>query len=332
MLTPMTAKVYRRPMTMTASPNEPVLREVPMHLLRPTEPGEGVITRNERCTASAKCSGFVRHIEIDVSGTPLEGRCFPGQSIGIIPDGNDDKGRPHKVRLYSLCSPSAGEDGNGRIYATTVKRTIDEHWETHRLFLGVASNYLCDLSPGDRVRISGPNGKRFVLPEDPHAHDYLFFATGTGVAPFRGMLMELIAAGFKGQITLIMGSPYASDLLYHDFFTKAAHDHPNFTYLTAISREANGPRGRMYVQDRLRADKETLLAQMAGERNLVYICGLAGMELGIFKEMALALPPETLEQYLKVEPDALGAVETWSRRMIHKEVRPTRRVMMEVYS
>jgi len=332
MLTAAPAAVYRRPMTMTAAPNEPVLREVPMHLLRPTEPGTGVITRNERCTASAKCSGFVRHLEIDVSGTPLEGRCFPGQSIGIIPDGVDEKGRPHKVRLYSLCSPAAGEDGQGKVYATTVKRTIDEHWETRRLFLGVASNFLCDRQVGDLVQVSGPNGKRFVLPEDIHAHDYLFFATGTGIAPFRGMLMELLSSNYQGRVTLIMGSPYASDLLYHDYFTKAAQDHPNFTYLTAISRESNGQAGRMYVQDRLRADKDLLLGQLAGERNLVYICGLAGMELGIFKEMALALPPETLEQYLKVDADALGTVETWTRRMIHKEVRPTRRVMMEVYA
>ena len=51
--------------------------------------------------------------------------------------------------------------------AANARRTIDEHWETHRLFLGVASNYLCDLKEGDKVTVTGPNGKRFVLPADP---------------------------------------------------------------------------------------------------------------------------------------------------------------------
>ncbi|HBS29199.1 MAG TPA: hypothetical protein DEB06_07045 [Phycisphaerales bacterium] len=319
-------------MSMTAAPHEPVLREVPMHLLRPAEPGVGVVVRNDRCTAGPKAAGFVRHLEIDVSGTPLERQCFPGQSIGVIPEGVDDKGRPHKVRLYSLCSPASGEDGQGKVYATTVKRTIDEHWETHRLFLGVASNLLCDSQVGDRLRVSGPNGKRFVLPQDLHAHDYTFFATGTGIAPFRGMLMELFAAGFKGRVTLIMGSPYATDLLYHDTLTTMQREQPGFAYLTAISREPGGPHGRQYVQDRLRTDRDRLLPQLTSERNLIYICGLAGMELGIFKELALLLPPDSLEQYIKADAEALAHIDSWERRMIHKEVRPTRRVMMEVYA
>lgn len=317
---------------MTPIPNEPVLREVAMHLLRPSEPGTAIVTRNDRCTAGEKSAGFIRHLEIDVSGTPLEGRCLPGQSIGIVPDGSDETGRPHKVRLYSLCSPSGGEDGRGRIYATTVKRTIFEDRATHRLHLGVASNFLCDLRVGDRVQITGPNGKRFVLPRDVHAHDYLFIATGTGIAPFRGMVMDLLASGYRGRVTLIMGAPYSTDLVYHDYFSSAAREHPNFVYLTAISREPNGPLGPLHVQHRLRAERESLREQLASTRNLVYICGVAGMELGVFQELALALPVESLEQYLAVDADALGAVASWSRRMIHKEVRPTRRVLMEVYA
>lgn len=303
-----------------------------MHLLRPTEPGVGVITRSERCTASKKAAGFVRHIEVDVSGTPLVGQCWPGQSLGVIPEGVDDAGKPHKVRLYSLSSPVTGCDGEGKVYAITVKRSIDEHWENHRLFLGVASNYLCDLQPGATIKISGPAGKRFVLPADVNAHDYMFFATGTGIAPYRGMLLDLFAAGCASRITLIMGAPYATDLIYHDFFLALAEKHRNFTYLTAVSREKSDGREGMYVQDRLRANRDQLLPQLAGERNLIYICGLAGMELGIFQQLALALQGDALEQYLRVDAEAMSDIRRWDRRMIHKEVRPTRRIMMEVYA
>ncbi|MDX2115041.1 MAG: hypothetical protein SFZ24_05390 [Planctomycetota bacterium] len=303
-----------------------------MHLLRPTEPGVGVVVSNERCTASKKSASFVRHIEIDVSGTPLVGKCWPGQSLGVIPEGVDASGKPHKVRLYSLASPLLGSDGEGKVYAITVKRAIDENWENHKLFLGVASNYLCDLSPGQRLRISGPNGKRFVLPSEHSAHDYLFIATGTGIAPFRGMLLDLFRNGYAGQVTLIMGSPYSTDLIYHDFFLSMASKHRNFTYLTALSRESRDGLPEMYVQDRLRVSRDQLLPQLISERNLIYICGLAGMELGIFQQLAMILQGEALEQYLRVDPEAMSDVRRWDRRMIHKEVRPTRRVMMEVYA
>ena len=303
-----------------------------MHLLRPTEPGVGVVVSNERCTASKKSAGFVRHIEIDVSRTPLVGECWAGQSIGVIPDGVDASGRAHKVRLYSLASSRRGSDGAGRVYAVTVKRTIDEHWETNGLFLGVASNFLCDRRAGDEIKISGPNGKRFLLPADAHGHDYVFFATGTGIAPYRGMVEDLYRGGFGGRCALIMGSPYASDLIYHDYFLEMASKHAGFTYLTAVSRESHEGSPGMYVQDRLRVDRDRLVPLLRGEKTLLYICGLAGMELGIFRELALALQGDTLGQYLHVDPEALSDVRRWERRMIHKEVRPTRRVMMEVYA
>ena len=312
---------------------EPVLREVEMHLYRPNAPTTGTITRSERCTASGKAAGYVRHIEIDVSGTDLAGRCVPGQSIGVLAPGQDEKGRPHAVRLYSLASPTAGEDGKGQVISTTVKRTIDEHWDNHTLFLGVASNYLCDLQEGDKVQLTGPAGKRFVLPRDIDEHDYLFFATGTGIAPFRGMILDLIGAGCKSRITLIMGVPYATDLLYHSELLSIAEEHPNFSYITAISREQQEDvNDRLYVQDRLRTHKDQLLPQLSDERNLIYICGIAGMELGIFRQLARDLPPRDIEQYLRVDGEAMANIDAWDRKMLHKQIKTTRRIFLEVYA
>ena len=215
----------------------PELPDVKMHLAIPATAVTGTVLSTERCTASKKAAAFVRHVAIDVAGTPLAGNFRAGQSFGVLPPGLDAKGQPNKLRLYSIASPSAGEDGNGNVLATTVKRTIDEHWESHRLFLGVASNFLCDLNPGEKVQLTGPNGKRFLLPLRPDEHDYVFFATGTGIAPFRGMVQELLATTTRSRIALVMGSPYASDLLYHQDFESLASREPRLTYLTAISRE-----------------------------------------------------------------------------------------------
>ncbi|CAK9056171.1 3-dioxygenase subunit A) (Benzoyl-CoA dioxygenase reductase component), partial [Durusdinium trenchii] len=132
----------------------PDLAEVKMHIAGPKAPVVGIVTRNERCTAGSRAAGFVRHIEVDVSNTPLAGSFVPGQSFGVHAPGEDHRGRPHALRLYSIASPSAGEDGNGGVIATTVKRLIDENAAGPGLHLGVTSNYLCDLQPGDELKLS----------------------------------------------------------------------------------------------------------------------------------------------------------------------------------
>lgn len=308
----------------------PELPEVQMHLHRQDEPATGVVVCNEICTQK-KASGFVRHIEFDVSGTKLAGNFRSGQAFGVLPPGTDARGRPHNQRLYSFSCPTRGERGDGNIISTTVKRVIDEHWDTKELFLGVASNYLCDLKAGDTAQLLGPAGKRFVLPKHHAEHDYLFFATGTGIAPFRGMLGDLYHKSAPRSATLVMGSPYATELMYHDHFLAMQQDHPGFTYLTALSRERQSDcEEGLYVMHRLSTHREQMTELLSKPTTLIYICGLVGMEMGIFKRMARILPPEILSQYLKVDPEA-GEIDNWSRKMLHRKLKPTRRVFLEVY-
>lgn len=317
-------------------PGEPALPEVEMHLHSPADPGVGVVVSTHRCTASSKAAGFVRHVAIDVSRTRLAGRFRPGQSFGVLPPGLDGRGRPHALRLYSIASPTRGEDGASGVLATTVKRLIDEHHEDHSLFLGVASNYLCSLKPGDEVKVTGPSGKRFLVPSVPDEHEYLFIATGTGIAPFRGMILDLLEGEAKlrtsSRVTLIMGSPYSTDLVYHQELEALAARHGNFRYLTAISREKQPDGGRpMYVQDRLSAARDELVPGLMSGRMLVYVCGIVGMELGVFQSLARILPASALEAYLAVDAATLAGVDGWDRKMIHRQIKPSRRVFLEVY-
>jgi len=325
------------------SPHDPVLPGVRQNVVGPREPVTGRIATTRICTASRKAAGFVRHIEIDVSGTSLAGSFRAGQSFGVLPPGEDERGRAHKPRLYSLASPTAGEDGRGSVVATTVKRLLEEHEDDHTLFRGVASNHLCDLSEGDEVMLHGPAGKSFVLPEDPSKHDYVFFATGTGIAPFRGMLGDLVAAASAGnggsRATLVMGAPYASDLLYHDELTALQAEHDWFTYLPTISRHGAVPGrhedvwGPAYVDGRLNPDApgvDGLIDALRGTRTLVYICGIAGMELGVLRALRDRLDNDTFEMYAAVDDEA-GDPGLWTRRMIRRAIRPSRRVMLEVY-
>jgi ferredoxin--NADP+ reductase len=311
----------------------PTLRDAKMHLAPPTAPGVGRVVATERCTASSKAAGFVRHVAIDVSNTPLAGNFIAGQSFGVLPPGVDAAGKPHKLRLYSIASPSFGEDGSGNVLATTVKRTIDEHWETHKLFLGVCSNYLCDLHVGDEVKVTGPSGKRFVLPANPDEHDYVFVATGTGIAPFRGMVLELLRSTKASRISLLMGSPYASDLLYDAQLRELSEaSKGRFRYITAISRERQSDgKPPMYVHQRIDASDAELLSTLSSDRGLVYVCGIAGMELGVLQQLARTLPAPAREHYLQADSETMSNVQSWTRQMLHKQLLLTRRVFLEVY-
>jgi len=311
----------------------PTLPEVQQHVVRPTDPVVGTVIESRVCTKSKKAAGFVRHIEIDVSGTALEGSWVSGQSFGVVPAGQTDAGKPHKLRLYSIAAPSGGETGDGSIISTTLKRVVDEHWDDHTLFTGVCSNYLADLQVGDQVHLTGPAGKRFLLPEDPAAHNYIFIATGTGIAPFRSMLGDLAKVGMPSRVDLIMGAPYESDLLYDADFKELAEDYPDrFYYRTAISRHTSPEQPKkLYVQSRLQEDAPVLVEILKSDRTLIYICGIAGMELGILQTLAKVLDPKSLSQYLSVDPEIGVDPDGWDRKMIPRKLKPTKRMFLEVY-
>ncbi len=342
--------------------SEPILPHAQMHVVMPNAPVTGKLHATRLCL-KGKSASIVRHVEFDITGTPLEGSFRAGQSFGVVPSGTTAHGKPHKVRLYSLASPSWGEDGFGRIIATTPKRMIGEREpqnptddpDDHSLFLGVCSNWLCDRRVGDPIDLSGPNGKRFLLPTDPDAHDYLFLATGTGIAPFRGFLMELLvgppvgspaAANWKrctSRIELVMGSPYTTDLLYDDLLQDLAHKHPNFRYHPVISRELRGESRSSggghgghgghggYVHhyiDRQLEQTPGAMDLLHSPRTLIYACGLAGMQIGVFEMLAR----RSITGYTKIGDELAGKpVKEWTTEEIKRRVRPTHRCMLEVY-
>lgn len=301
--------------------------EVELNIYTPRNPVEVPIVENWICTKESS-PNFIRHVTFDLSGTELEGKVKIGQSVGILPPGNASNGRPHKLRLYSVSSPSAGEGGNPAMVSTTVKRTIEE-LDDNKLFLGVCSNYLADLKPGDTVKMTGPSGRRFLLPENATEFNYLFFATGTGIAPFRGMIMELLEQDYQNQIALVFGCPYRTDLLYADYFEQMAQEHSNFTYLPYISREERRPDGsKRYVQTCFEDEAELLDPLLQKENTLIYICGIKGMEAGIYKTLA----EKELSDYLDIRGKIIDKEpDEWEYDHIRRYVKPGPQTFVEVY-
>lgn len=299
--------------------------DVELNIYTPKNPVEATIVENRIVTSEAS-PNFVRHITFDITGTDLVNRIRVGQSVGVLPPGKNEKGRPHKLRLYSISSPTRGEGGKAHLISTTVKRTIEEF--DNRLYLGVASNYLSDLQPGDKVKLTGPSGKRFLLPENPRDYNYLFFATGTGIAPFRGMIQELFEEPYEKSLTLVFGCSYRTDLLYADYFREMEQRHPNFRYITCVSREnrrADG--GKQYVQSQLIDNRDYFQPVLQKSNTLVYICGLKGMEEGIYRELLR----QGYQDYLEVRGELPESTCQLDSRSFRRLIKPSERIFEEVY-
>lgn len=306
--------------------SEIVLPEVKLNLYNRKNPVEVTVVENKLATVESS-PNFIRHLSFDLSGTELAGNIIAGQAIGIQAPGEDAKGKPHKIRLYSVSSPSSGENGNPNIVSTTVKRVVEE-WDDNSLYLGVASNYVANLKVGDKVLMTGPSGKTFVLPENKTDFNYVFFATGTGIAPFRGMVIDLLEAGIKGDIALLFGCPYRTDILYKSFFEELAEKHDNFHYIRSISREDRRADGsKKYVQT-LIEDAPEVLPILAKENTLIYICGLRGMETGIYQGLLKNGLNDycILRQELQEKP-----LNEWTWDEWKKGVRGANRMFEEVY-
>src|SRR5690606_23572471 len=83
----------------------------------------------------------------------------------LFPPGTDDNGRPYHARQYSIASPRDGERPGYNNLSLTVKRVTSDY--DGNPVRGVASNYLCDLQKGDKVRVIGPFGNTFLMPNLP---------------------------------------------------------------------------------------------------------------------------------------------------------------------
>lgn len=135
---------------------------------------------------------------------------------------------------------------------------------------GPGSTYLFGLKEGDATQFKGPAGN-FRLRDDP-ARDHLFVATGTGIAPIRAMLLALFEKNAACSVTLFWGLRSQRDLYYQDELAAWAKAHPNFSFVTTLSRPEDGWRGERGRVTRLVDER------IASVQNLsVYLCGNSGM-------------------------------------------------------
>jgi len=191
----------------------------------------------------------VRHFLFQVEDAPAFAY-VPGQFVSFTAEIN---GSPI-TRAYSIVSTPSG-----RCFELCLNCVVE----------GKLSPYLFSLKPGDEVPMTGPWGG-FIFRQP--VEDSVLVATGTGIAPFRAMLKDILQRDSSHQFTLIFGVRYEQTLLYRDEFEELARKHANFRFWPTLSRPGPDWQGRRgHVQEHL--------PEAIGDRRdvNVFICGLKAM-------------------------------------------------------
>jgi len=241
-------------------------------------PAVATVVGNYRVTDEDTDSD-IHHIVLDFGNVPFP--VLEGQSIGILPPGTDAQGRAHHARQYSLASPRDGERAGYNNLSLTVKRVTHDH--AGQPVHGVCSNYLCDLARNDTVRVIGPFGHTFLMPNHAGAN-LMMICTGTGSAPMRAMTERYrrrIARATNGRLMLFFGARTQRELPYFGPLMKLPRDFIDINL--ALSREPRQP--RRYVQDLIRERAGDVRDLLADPDTCIYVCGLKGMEAGVLEAL-----------------------------------------------
>ena len=247
-----------------------------VNLHGPKSPVTAMVVGNMQVN-EAGTQNETHHVVLDFGSMPFP--VLEGQSIGIIPPGADDKGKPHHARQYSIASPRNGERPGYNNLSLTVKRVVEDH--DGKPVRGVCSNYICDLKPGDKVQVIGPFGTSFLMPNHPRSN-IVMICTGTGSAPMRAMTewrRRLRQSGkFEGgRLKLFFGARTQQELPYFGPLQKLPKDFIDIHF--AFSRTPGEP--KRYVQDLLRERAADLVELMKDPNTCFYVCGLKSMEEGV---------------------------------------------------
>jgi len=165
------------------------------------------------------------------------------------------------TRAYSIAS---APNGDNEVELVIVKKDG-----------GLGTNYLFEeIMVGSEIKISEPIGK-FTCPRtDSLGLPLVFVCTGTGIAPFRSMILDILnhKAPFR-NIFLIMGCRTQKDILFDAEMSELAAKIPTFSFIPVLSRPENdtwqGQRG--YVHP--------VYLQIVNRfpESIVYLCGWKAM-------------------------------------------------------
>ena len=137
---------------------------------------------------------------------------------------------------------------------------------------GVGSTWLHEVGEGVDLEVKGPQGFFRLAAQAPS----LFVATGTGIAPIRGMVHEALARGGAEPLWVLFGVRALADALYKEELEALATAHPRLRLALTLSRADEAWKGRRgYVQEHVVELWSALSSPEAPPH--AYVCGVRKM-------------------------------------------------------
>ncbi|QDV06880.1 Ferredoxin--NADP reductase [Planctomycetes bacterium Poly30] len=224
----------------------------------------------------------------------------PGQFANLsLPEGEYwDEESGHAIRrAYSIAStPGLG------VLDFYIRR-VDDGQLTPRIF---------QRSAGDRIYMDERIAGHFTLEGAQDAEDLVLVGTGTGVAPYRPMLLDAKHRARFGRTILFYSDRYLKDLGYLDELQRMADEDDSFLFFPTLTgdvaeSEWSGLRGR--VQKHLApAAYEALTGKpLTKERCQVFLCGNPKMVATVQEDLeALGMA-----RHRKREPGQIHMEKYW---------------------
>jgi ferredoxin--NADP+ reductase len=239
--------------------------------------------------------------EIVLSVDPNRFPVQAGQNIGVLVRDQPSFAQNPHLRLYSVVDvPQETTDGHAQIHIC-VRRCyyIDDY--SGEKFPGIASNFLCDLKPGDHLTVTGPYEPPFSLPKDPQA-TLILIGAGTGIAPFRSLVKAAYQkeSGFKGRVWMFYGARTGMELLYmndvrNDF--SQYYDQETFEAIAVLSKRPHWS-DALDWNSAFESRSEELWTMLLDPHTCVYVAGTESIRDELDSEFARIA----------------GSAEKWARR------------------
>lgn len=162
--------------------------------------------------------------------------------------------------------------------------------------MGPGSQWTLTHNVGDPATFMAPLGI-FIL-DKTSGRKKVFVATGTGIAPFRSMLLDYLGSGGVDEVALYWGLRYEKDLYWLDEFERLSQMYPNFRFVLTLSKptetwKESASRRSGHVTQHVLTD------ELPGANTDFYLCGNKAMvkEMGEKLEAA-GVPKEQIYKEL----------------------------------
>jgi ferredoxin--NADP+ reductase len=210
-------------------------------------------------------------------------------------------------------------DGTGplikRAYSIASSSVAKEHVEFYVALVpsGALTPRLFALQPGQKIWMSTKFTGMFTLDQVPPDKNVVFFATGTGIAPYMSMIRTHLASDHDRKFAVLHGARRSSDLGYRVELVYLMRTHRNLTYIPVVSetdkehRPWEGPTG--FLQDlwSTRPLDPVWGSRLAPENSHVFLCGNPLM----IQNMLAVLKEEGFKEHSKRAPGEIHMEKYW---------------------